>query len=298
MLFQLIYVRIQDETTGCYTITNIELHANIIQNVYSNEAFLECDDPSNDGIADFDLAAIEIELEDGYDEFDTTFYETEEDRENDVNALNENTPYTVSNGGTTIYAKIVSDDCTELIDIVLQVAPAIILTPQVAEYCDDCANDGYTTLFMPTFDTIASQGVTPANVKYYLTEQDAIDNVNILSDYVYNSTNPQLFYIRVTNTQTECYGISTLEVSIVDAPEIMYPDPIVVCDDDQDGISTVNLESQIPSILTSTVGFEITFYTDYGNATSATNPIENPDDYTTSTQYIYARTVHLCENRK
>ena len=287
--FQLIYVRIQDETTGCYTITNIELHANIIQNVYSNEAFLECDDPSNDGIADFDLAAIEVDLEDGYDEFETTFYETEEDRENDVNALDENILYTVSNGGTTIYAKIVSDDCTELVDIVLQVAPAIILTPQVAEYCDDGANDGLTYIEMDTFYSIASQGITPANVKYYLEEQHAIDDVNILADNVYNSANPQLFYIRVTNTQTGCYGISTLEVTIVDAPEIMYPDPIVVCDDDQDGISTVNLESQIPDIIASSDGFEITFYTDYSNALSATNPIENPDNYTTSTQYIYAR---------
>ena len=79
--------------------------------------------------------------------------------------------------------------------------------------CDD-NNDGFTTLIMDTFDSVASQGVPASNVKYFLTEEDAINNENILPDYVYNTSNPQLIYIRVTNVQTTCYDISTLEVSL------------------------------------------------------------------------------------
>ncbi|GAB5565876.1 MAG: hypothetical protein Wins2KO_29390 [Winogradskyella sp.] len=290
--YQQIYVRVQDDTTGCYAVTEIDLFSNIIQTTYSAEAFVVCDDASNDGIADFDLLEVETEIEDGYDEWETTFYATEEDRANDVNPLDETVPYTVSNNGTVIYATIISDDCTEFVTVTLSISDAVILTPQTGEYCDDSVNDGFTTLFMPTFNEVASQGVSPYNVKYYLTEQDALNNENILPDYVYNSSNPQTFYIRVTNTQSECYDVSTIEISVVDAPEVMYPTNIIVCDDDDDGISTVDLNSKIPEVVSSTTGFEISFYSNYNNSLEGIDPIADPANYTTSTDYIYVRVAN------
>mgnify|MGYP003673128924 FL=1 len=74
--FQVIYIRVQDETTGCYTVTELELHSNIIQSGFSLEAFVVCDDVSNDGIENFDLNEVEDALEDGYSEFETVFYAT------------------------------------------------------------------------------------------------------------------------------------------------------------------------------------------------------------------------------
>ncbi len=287
--FQVIYIRVQDETTGCYAITALELHSNIIQSGFDFEAFSVCDDDSNNGIEDFDLVEVEDALEDGYTEFETVFFLTEDDRDNNANPLDKTVPFTVSDNGTTIYATVVSGACIEFVTVLLEIAPAVVIEPQSADYCDDNNNDGFTTLIMDTFNSVASQGVQAANVKYYLTEQDAINNENILPNYVNNLSNPQLLYIRVTNAQTECYDISTLEVNIVSAPEIMYPEAIIVCDDDSDGISSVNLEAQIPGITATTEGFEITFYDNYTFAIEGTNEITNPEDYTTSTRYIYAR---------
>ena len=286
--FQVIYIRIQDETTGCYTIAELELHSNIIQTGFDLESFIVCDDDSNDGIEDFDLNEIEEKLENGYSEYETLFYLTEDDRDNNVNQLDESVPLTVTDNGTTIYAIVTEDICIEFVTVVLEIAPAIILEPKSVDYCDD-NNDGFTTLIMDTFDSVASQGVPASNVKYFLTEEDAINNENILPDYVYNTSNPQLIYIRVTNVQTTCYDISTLEVNIVSAPEVMYPNAIIVCDNDGDGVSNINLEDQIPDITSTTAGFEITFYNDYSFAIEGENEITNPDDYTSSTQYIYAR---------
>jgi gliding motility-associated-like protein len=286
--FQVIYIRVQDETTGCYTVTELELHSNIIQSGFDFEAFTVCDDNSNDGIEDFNLTEVEDALEDGYSEFETIFYSTAEDRDNNVNPLDETIPFTVIDNGTTIYAIVTGGDCIEFVTVELEIAPAIILEPQSIDYCDE-DNDGFTTLVMETFNTVAAQGVQAANVKYYLTEQDAINNENILPDFVYNLSNPQQLYIRVTNAQTECYDISTLEVNVVSAPEIMYPEPIIVCDDDNDGISSVNLESKISEITTTTAGFEITFYNDYSLAIEGTDEITNTDNFTTASQYIYAR---------
>jgi len=287
-VFQLIYIRVLDPTTGCYTVTNLELHANIIQTGISNEAVIVCDDESNDGIADFDLNDVETDLADGYDEFEITFFETENDRENAINVLNKTVPFNVTDNGTIIYATVVDGECIEYVDVVLQISPAIVLTPQSTDYCDE-DNDGFTTLIMETFNSVAAQGVPAVNVKYYITEEDAINNENILPNYYYNTSNPQLFHIRVTNSQTGCYDISTLEVNVVSAPTIMYPESIIVCDDDNDGISTVDLVSKIPEITSTTAGFNITFYNDYSFAIAGENEIANPANYTTSTEYIYAR---------
>ena len=289
--FQVIYIRVQDETTGCYTVTELELHSNIIQSGFDFESFTVCDDQSNDGIEDFDLVEVEDALEDGYSEFETTFYTSEENRDNNENPLDETVPFTVSDNGTTIYATVIDGDCMEFVTVELVIAQAIVLEPQTADYCDGDLNgtDGITDLIMDTFNTVSAQGVPSVNVKYYITEEDAINNENVLPGFVYNTTNPQQFYIRVTNTQTECFGITTLEVNVINAPEIMYPDAIIICDDDDDGISTVNLEAQIPDITATTAGFEITFYNNYSSADNGTDEITNPEDYTTSTQYIHAR---------
>ncbi|WP_458629185.1 choice-of-anchor L domain-containing protein [Winogradskyella sp. PC D3.3] len=286
--FQILYIRVQDPITGCNTIIELELHSNIIETTFSNTTFIVCDDISNDGIANFDLNAVEMDLKDGYDEFEVSFYNTADDRTNDSNLLDKSVPFNVINNGTILYATLADGECTGFVDIALEIAPAVVLTPQVTDYCDE-DSDGYTTLIMDTFDSIARQGVQAANVKYYLTEEDAINNENILPEYVYNTSNPQLFYIRVTNAQTECYDISTLEVHVVPAPIIMYPEPIIICDDNADGIYDVNLESKIPEITTSTAGYEITFYTDYTSAIEGENEISNPENYATTSQYIYAR---------
>ncbi|WP_179320620.1 T9SS type B sorting domain-containing protein [Winogradskyella helgolandensis] len=286
--FQQLYIRVQDPTTGCYTVTKLSLYTNIIRTELSGNVFIVCDDISNDGMANFDLNEVQTELLDGYDEFEVTFFLTEDDRTNAINEIDKTVPFNVINNGTTIYAALIDDECTGDVDIVLQIAPAVSLTPQVTDYCDEDA-DGYTTLVMDTFNSVALQGVQAGNVKYYLTEDDAINNENILPDYYYNTTNPQLFYIRVTNAQTECYDISTLEVNIVSAPSIMYPESIIICDDNDDGISIVNLGSKIPEIVTTTAGVDISFYNNYNDAIASDNVITDPDNYTTATQYIYAR---------
>ena len=285
---QTIFIRVEDEESGCFSITNIELHTNIILTGLTYNAYIICDDVSNDGIADFNLNDVEEQLINGYEEFEITFFETEDDRDNNQNALDKSLPYNVTDNGTTLYVNVVIEDCTDEVDVSLIIAPAIALTPQIVDYCDE-NNDGFTTLVMETFNTVAAQGVPAVNIKYYLTEDDAINNENSLPDYFYNLSDPQLFYIRVTNVQTGCYGISTLEVNIISAPEVMVAEPIIVCDNDFDGISNVNLVSKISEITSNTTGLDITFYNDYNSAIEGENEINNPENYTTSTEYIYAR---------
>ncbi|WCO00347.1 T9SS type B sorting domain-containing protein [Psychroserpens ponticola] len=286
---QIVYIRVVDDVTGCTSIVPIELHANIIQTGFSSNTFSVCDDVSEDGIEDFDLNEIETSLVNGYDEFTITFYETLNDQNNDTNPLDSNVPYTVSTNPAVIYATIVSDICTEYIEINLVIQPPIdIQGLGTVDYCDD-DTDGFTTVFLDSFNAYVATGVNGANVRYFLTEQEAIDNEIVLAPYYYNSVNPFTIYVRVTNSQTGCFDIAPLEINVTSAPTVLQPSDIIVCDDDQDGISTVDLETRIPEIVTNTTGLNITFYNDYWNAYDAINVISDPESYTTATQYMYAR---------
>ena len=69
----MIFIRIEDSTTGCYAISNLELHSNIIETGLSLNVITECDDSSNDGIANFELNDVETQLANGYDGFEFTF---------------------------------------------------------------------------------------------------------------------------------------------------------------------------------------------------------------------------------
>ena len=50
-------------------------------------------------------------------------------------------------------------------------------------------------------------------------------------------------------------------LNIVQSLNFQSPEPIIVCDDDQDGFTTLNLLSVLPSISTELDDFDIAFFT-------------------------------------
>jgi len=68
---------------------------------------------------------------------------------------------------------------------------------------------------------IISNGQPNVTVSYYLSEGDAMVQINqILSPFI-NTTNPQLIYAMVRDNSTGCYNISTFNL-IVTNPDIIY----------------------------------------------------------------------------
>jgi hypothetical protein len=60
----------------------------------------------------------------------------------------------------------------------------------------------------------------------------------------------QTLGIRITNTATGCYSISTMDLVVNPKPQPIAPTtPYTVCDDDQDGISQFDLNTLTSGIL-------------------------------------------------
>ncbi len=285
---QIIYIRVVDDVSGCFTILPLELHTSITETGVGLDAHYACDDISNDGIAEFDLKIVAEDLIGVYDELTVTFYRTLEDFNTNQNPLNQNIPFEVDTQ-TTLFAQIEGSDCTEMITVVLIVTPPINIQGLAdVDYCDE-DTDGFTSIYLEGLNSTITAGINGATVNYYLTEADAMHEENTLPPYFYNLSNPQPLWVRVDSSVTGCFDITQININVVSAPVATFPTDIIICDDDADGVFTLNLENKIPEIVADTTNLDISFYTDYNNAYDAVNPIENPNSYASISQLIMVR---------
>ncbi|GAA4231616.1 hypothetical protein GCM10022291_04480 [Postechiella marina] len=287
---QIIFVRIEDDNTGCATITFLEIHTNLLITGTDTGDFALCDDETNDGIVVFNLAVIETQIANDLDNIVVDFYETEDDLNNSNNALAKGTPYPASNP-TTLYIRIGNGICSEVEEINLVVNPVLVFNAiEPTEYCDD-DDDGIISIELATFDELITGGNTDFVVRYYPTEDDAEFNTNQLPLFYENTNTIETIYTRIENEDTGCTTINSFEIEIVPAPTITEPSPFLICDDDDDGLYLINLEDKISEIVPSTSGLSIDFFTDSDNANTNTNPISLTDrvNYTANTQTVYVR---------
>ena len=286
---QIVFIRVVDDITGCVSIVPVELHANILQSGTTVRDFYRCDDASNDGIRDFNLESIANTIRNNIDDVTVTFYETEDDQTNAINAIDQSVPYIVTNSPHTLYLTIESDGCIYNTSVQLIINPATIIQPlDPVDYCDT-DSDGFTSIELASFDAYVSTGIPNTTVSYFLTEDDANDNINALPPFHTNTSNPEIVYVRVRNSDTGCYDVSLLEINVIPAPTVTQPENIIICDNDQDAFSIVNLNAKIDEIVTSTTDLTITFHTSEDDANTNTNPISSTSAYNANTQTVYTR---------
>ncbi|NNL31894.1 MAG: T9SS type B sorting domain-containing protein [Flavobacteriaceae bacterium] len=285
---QTLYVRIEDDTTGCYTIVPLTLHTNLLETGTNVRDFQVCDDDSGDGIAEFDLASIADTIANGHD-ITITFYETQDDIDNETNALDQTVPYVVDSSPQTLYVNIAVPSCERDVTIDLIINPPIILEPiPPIDYCDD-DDDGFTSIDMASLDPFVLNGMTDVTATYFLTAADAQNNENVLPPFYTNTENPQTFHVRVSHDVTACFDRMPIEVNVIAAPEVNDPADIIICDNDQDGYYIIDLDALIPEIVSNTNNLNITFHTNLSDANSDINAIPNTTSFNASTQIIYAR---------
>jgi len=286
---QVVYIRVQDNITGCFSIAPIEIHTNLLLTATNITDFSLCD-TDNDGEEEFSLGNIEDDIINNLP-FDITidFYESEEDRSNQVNALDTSQPYSPENNPQMLYLVLNSDTCSEVSEIELIITPIIEFDSiGTVDYCDT-DQDGFTSIDLSTFDALVTEGQTGYTVTYFESEADANANTNALPNFYTNTQNPVTVYPRIRFNETGCASVNAFQINVLPAPISNQPTDIVVCDDDQDAISIVNLTSKISELVDDTTNINISFYTSISAAENGNNPIDTPEAYSTNTQTIFAR---------
>ncbi|NNE31718.1 MAG: T9SS type B sorting domain-containing protein [Winogradskyella sp.] len=278
------------EESYCETTISLEFHKNLLYNVLEEQRISTgCDDASNDGVFDFNLNDVHTELQSGYN-MDITFYESEEDRANNQNPLDRNQPFTVTDYEQTLFINSTSYNCEYDSEVKLVVNSKPSFPPKETSSCGSYnAIDNTSQISINPLKYVVNEGLSNFEVAFYLTESDAINQQNEVVDSYDVPGDIQLFYTRITNTNTGCFQISSLLVNISDTLDENLLEPIIICDADQDGMATLNLETVIPIISEELSNFNYTFFSSYENALSNIGAISNPQNYSTETTEIFVK---------
>lgn len=284
---QTVFVRIQNDTNACYEIVAIELHTNILETGTSIQDFSACDTAPDDGDATFDLLSIIDVIANGLPDITITFYESQEDLDNSTNPIDTSVPYNVMTS-QELFIVIDNPDCFHYANIILFVNPSVnIINTETLTFCDT-DNDALTAIDLDSFNGILSEGVAVPTVRYYITETDAQSGVNALPSIFNNTQNPTQLFVRVTNGTTGCYAIQPVTINVLPAPATNVISDIIICDNDQDGLSTVNLEN-LKNSISSDTGIEINYFPSINEANANDNEIINTLNYQAQTATIYAK---------
>ncbi|TXE07083.1 T9SS type B sorting domain-containing protein [Seonamhaeicola algicola] len=287
-----IYVRVEDNNTGCASITLIEAHTNLLLTGTDTGDFALCDvnDDQNDTL-NFNLNIVETFINNDLpNPITVTFFETEDNLNNNTNAIDKGSPYPALSP-TTLYIRLedTNSGCVDTAEITLLVNPILMFeSVDPIPYCDT-DGDGIVSIDLHSLDDMITNSNTNFTVTYFGSNSDAENNTNALPDFYTNTNSVETLYARIENDNSGCSTVNPFDIEVVVAPDTTPPSPFVICDDDQDGFFTINLEDKIPEMITNTNGIDINFFTTENDAFNSTNAITNPTNFNAETQTIYTR---------
>jgi len=217
-----IYVRVTNDTTGCFTVVNFTITVNPLPSVVAVTDFIQCE-LNTDGFDVFDLTTKDSEVLAGQDplQFAVSYHSSLIDAEGGANALA--SPYTNTSNPQEIFVRITDNTtgcwiATQRFDIEVQESAQANpdMEPILYEACDDNVeddgdpSDDSVQFDLSTMDTQVLDGQNPMGytVTYFANEVDANLNANPLPTLYENITNPQEIYVRVDNDILEVVSIN------------------------------------------------------------------------------------------
>ena len=289
---QSIYIRLESNDSGCYTVRDFELQVSIGPSVTQATDYILCDDlgQANDGFTEFDLTIKDDEITGGVVGVEVYYYVSQEDADNDENRITPAISYTNVSNPQTIFARVL-DTNTECYDTSVNFELRVLSNPQPntpdpIELCDvNDPGDG-----VEVFDlTIRASEITvnPNYVlSYHESYQDAVDNTPLGGDPLAypNVSNPQTIYVRVTNSLSSegCFEIVELVLIVNALPDdTAIIEDMIVCEIGSDGIAIFDLTTKEAEILNGQdpAVYQVSFYEDPLDAAGGLNPIGNTAAY-------------------
>ena len=286
MTEEVTYVRIEDDISGCSSIRSFEIHTNLLLSETNLTEIEFCDD-DGDGMHTFSFDTVSDQIKNMLLGLTITYYETLADQNNN-NPITTN-PYTFTGPSITLFIDIESSSCLEQTEIIINLIDIVQFPNIPNQVICDLDADGFTTLNLNNFDAAVTGNQSGFQIRYFETLFNAENNTGALSNNYINTSNPQTLFVSITQTSTDCSDYGSFEITVIPAPAINPPTPIVICDNDDDGFSIVNLDNLIPSLTNTPNTVDFSFFTTLNNANLEIDPITNTTAFNSQTQTLYIR---------
>ena len=276
-----------DVTTAGITETlTIDVTIYPLPVVNSPVSLTECDDDL-DGFMNFDLTQANSLLNTEVPAPTITYFLTEQDALDNINEITNATAFSNQNTTVTnqVWARVENAaNCIETAQVELIVdsltIPSNVTGPFIE--CDDFA-DGDTTNGSAIFDFSSATSdflnamlpETNLTVNYYENQADALAESNTIDASNYRNTipNSQDIVVRINNTATGCFGLSSLTLTVQELPEFdIIPATTVCLFGEATTVSVVNPSGNFTYEWQNSSGIEI--------GTGDNIALDTPGDYT------------------
>jgi large repetitive protein len=285
---QVVYVRVENNDTGCFTTTTLQL--NVVPGPVANTPTpLTYCDPNNDNVGIFDLTSVANQVTAGAATSTISYHETFTDADLGVTPIDDPANYstlTPTSGIQIVYIRVTSTltGCYAVVELVLQVNPTPVLveTATPLEVCDDNA-DGIAVFDLTTAIPNILNGLNPAlhTVSFHTSEVQAQDNTNPIANVLSfsNSTpNQQIIWVRVSINATGCFKVLPLTLIVNPKPVLPLSLPSYsLCETDPTDEREIfairdYVTAQLPA-----PGYQFAFYFSEADADNNQSPL--PDNY-------------------
>lgn len=294
---QALFIRVQDDNSACFSLTQFVVHSNALLTATNIRDINRCDDPSNDEFFEFNFQTIFSAIQNNLVYVDIVFYVSEDDRTNQVNAIDVTMPFTNTSNPQEIFITLTDDEGCEEEDSFNLIVNPNVMAPNLGTltYCDS-NDDEIVGIDLASFTPTIQGANTTYNVFYFATLLDANAFNNPITVPYINTSNPQEVFFRYNNPATGCTDISSFLIQILPAPTVIQPSPILICDDDTDGIADVDLTVSQPEIIPDLTNINISYHTSGGGAVNNIAIIPDPTAYNTATTSAYVRVENATTN--
>ncbi|WP_296312474.1 T9SS type B sorting domain-containing protein [Winogradskyella sp. UBA3174] len=288
---QIIFIRVVNDATGCAAITPIEIHTNLLLTATNINNITSCD-VDNDNNEEFNLASIAVGIINNLDTVTVQFYNTADDRDNQINPIDQSIPFIPNSNPQTIFLGLASDTCDDIAEIEFILVPVQEFDPINNQTVCDENQDGFTTINLSQFDAEVTDGMPDFTVTYFLSESDALASSNALPNFYTNTINPFTVFPRIQSVGTGCFDVNAFDITILEAPITTTPSQIIICDDDQDGFSIINLSNVISEVVADTNNRSITFHNSWSDADTNSDAIPNEITFSATTGSVFIRVTN------
>jgi len=270
-----VWARVFDNVNNCFTTEQVNV---VFQEVIYNSvpAMESCDDLSGDEIESFDLTTqiAGILGTQSPADFNVAFFTSQQDADDNMNAITTPAAYDNLSNPETIYVRISNaqdQDCYQTGSFTIEVlgAPAIGTVANVS----DCATNPTTNeldLTLADYDAAVLDGQSAAayTITYYNSESNAQSGSSALNS-PYAAGDQETIYARITDNATGCFDYTSFSVT-VEVCEVFIPEGFSPNGDGvNDTFAMPNIE-QFPN-------FELTIFNRNGSKvyeTTASNYVE------------------------
>lgn len=191
---------------------------------------VECDQ-NQDGLTFYNLFDPESSITNNDSSvFIEGFFLTENDAQQNLNAIVNATSFENTIPFQTVYARVENQAaCFAIAEVELQISNNILNIPTL-EACDGDVVDGFANFDLNQIvDAIEGQIPVGANVTFFETETDALQDINALTATYENTIpNNQTIFVKVENNN-QCYAISSAELEVLYTPVLLEDEQFIYC---------------------------------------------------------------------